>query len=212
MKLIVEEIDSKTKCIRQDRSIEVGSLLDLGTEFSSISVDDLRLMSFDLSPEQTTEIVSRFKIKLATKKSVLQLRALMSTDELSYKTHTRRELALMLRGSKPLAYFALYEGDRFEDICDQPFRKYVQSGRIVERRFRVGVAKEAVHYRAFTLPGEEWRAQSLRLLMQTCEKCCWSEGMERMQGALLGYTEEQTDEFIEKFFRPSEKDIKGQLS
>jgi hypothetical protein len=43
------------------------------------------------------------------------------------------------------------------------------------------------------------------LLKRTAEKAGWSEGFERMEGALLGYAEWQNDIYIEKFFKSSGK-------
>jgi hypothetical protein len=39
------------------------------------------------------------------------------------------------------------------------------------------------------------------LLKKTAQMCGWNEGFERMEGTLLGYTDEQNDIYIEMIYR-----------
>ena len=53
------------------------------------------------------------------------------------------------------------------------------------------------------VPHQEWRINAIALLMDSAAKCGWSEGFERVHGALLGYEDWQNDIFIEKIYRPT---------
>ena len=46
----------------------------------------------------------------------------------------------------------------------------------------------------------------MTLLMDNAAKSGWSEGLERMQGSLLGYEDWQNDIYIEKIFRPRQRE------
>ena len=49
----------------------------------------------------------------------------------------------------------------------------------------------------YALPEESWRINAYILLLKTSKKSGWSEGFERMEGSLLGYTDEQNDAYLE---------------
>jgi len=48
----------------------------------------------------------------------------------------------------------------------------------------------------YAVPSEVWRIDAYLLVMDILDQRCWSEGMERMQGRLLGYTDSQNDIYI----------------
>ena len=53
----------------------------------------------------------------------------------------------------------------------------------------------------YALPHQRWRIEAMLYLLDAGAKSGWSEGMERLQGMLLGYENWQNDIFIERLFR-----------
>jgi hypothetical protein len=119
--------------------------------------------------------------------------------QLPYLVHTNRELGLMLRGIKPLAYF-MYTVGTEPDICIRYWRmfdKHVALGRLIKRRVVEPVPAQAhmETYRLFyTLPGHEWRIDAMLMLLS--EPGAWSHERERRFGELLGYEDWQNDYWI----------------
>ncbi len=115
-----------------------------------------------------------------------------------YLVHTDRELELMLAGSKPLAHFYdVHPEEPSEDIIPaEAFAPYVAEGRFLTRAY-VELSNRAPpkgneHIRGtlhvfYARASEEWRIDAYILMQATSAKSGWSEGFERLQGALLGY-------------------------
>jgi hypothetical protein len=147
-----------------------------------------------------------FKIALETGTLPIRIRPWCRHDELPYKIHTGRELALMLKGTKPLAHFTgQYPPDaEVEEIPERLFDPYVGTGRFVKREHVVPSSSgrsgriRRVYY---ALPEEQWRIDAFILLLETAAKSGWSEGFERMEGALLGYEDWQNDIFIDRIYK-----------
>jgi len=137
----------------------------------------------------------------------LILRYRIAFDDLPYDTHTDREYDMMLRSEKPMAYFCFKDGLSFEDVCAQPFDRLVAEGRVNEFRFSIPSrdASTQYHYVVYTSPTETWRANCLEFLKRGMALSPWSEGLERMEGSLLGFTDEENDIFLERIFRPRAK-------
>jgi len=117
--------------------------------------------------------------------------------------HTGRELELMLAAKKPLACFS--EAERClpnEDIIPEvSFSPYVQEGILERLEFdldslvpdREGI-RNKIKYVLFALPGETWRAVAMRLLLtQYSLSGQWNETCERIEGKLLGYTDDENE-------------------
>lgn len=117
-----------------------------------------------------------------------------------YLIHTNRELGLMLRGLKPLAKFVDGEG-RYPDVVLRYLRMFdrqVVSGRLVRHDEFVTRREDRLHYIYFALPSEEWRIKAMVELM--AEQCRWSPDMERREGELLGYTAEQNQIWLSRYY------------
>src|SRR3954470_24183069 len=90
--------------------------------------------------------------------------------QLPYLVHTNRELGLMLRGTKPLAYFTDIVG-REPDICIRYWRmfdRHVAVGRLIRREMIEAVPNlPHLKYRSlfYTLPGHEWRIDAMLMLL-----------------------------------------------
>lgn len=116
--------------------------------------------------------------------------------QLPYLVHTNRELGLMLRGTKPLAYFMDLVG-REPDICIRYWRmfdRHVALGRLIKREViepcpnLPNLDSRKLFY---ALPGHEWRVDAMLTLLD--EPGAWSDDRERRFGELLGYEEWQID-------------------
>jgi hypothetical protein len=129
------------------------------------------------------------------------------TDELSYEIHTERELELMLQGKKPLAVFS---GTSFVDDDDntaRAFEKYVQEGLFVKHEVFDAWADKPViggrtalgyRIRLYAVTHEAWRIPAYLLFRRVLDKCQWNEALKRLEGWLLGYTDEQNEEWLAK--------------
>jgi hypothetical protein len=117
-------------------------------------------------------------------------------------SHTGRELELMLDGRKPLAMFYAGVGELpNEDLVpEERFAPFVASGQFVrgemteEGQHHAGVDRNVlVKYIFFAYKAEAWRIEAMKLLRRASGKSGWSETCERIEGSLLGYTDEEND-------------------
>jgi hypothetical protein len=119
--------------------------------------------------------------------------------DLPYLLHTNRELGLMLRGTKPLAYFVHVLGTEPECVLRyyRLFDRHVALGRFV-RREAFDTAPELpgrVQKRVlYSLPEQEWRIDAMLALVALPGS--WTRGRERKFGELLGYEEWQNDHWL----------------
>jgi hypothetical protein len=127
--------------------------------------------------------------------------------ELSYEIHTDRELEFMLKGIKPLAYFhdmIFDDHDMWEP--DEEFEQQVELGTFVKHEVRElcephmfdGHLVKGDWSRFYALRDEAWRIPAFMLLKRLMRKHPWSDAFERIEGTLLGYTDEQNDEWLAK--------------
>ncbi len=58
----------------------------------------------------------------------------------------------------------------------------------------------------YAMPAEAWRIDAYIAMMAAASKAGWSEGFERLEGTLLGCTEQQTDIHIETMLRSPHAD------
>ena len=98
--------------------------------------------------------------------------------------HTGIELPLMLAKKKPLAMFycSTFRGREYEGIPEEEFEPYVKSGQFVKDEFTVLASDPEV---------------SVREQLKTGGRAA-QEGIDRITGALLGYSEEEIDEYIKQ--------------
>ena len=125
--------------------------------------------------------------------------------------HTNRELELMLAGEKPLAQF----GDDISFLPDEQiipedaFSSYVASGqflraeREIEGSYSEKLGRNAkIRHVLFCIPDQAWRIHAMFLLKEQFYKTGkWNETLERIEGALLGYTEEENDSWCASRFK-----------
>lgn len=131
----------------------------------------------------------------------------MKTRNLSYELHDGRELELMLSGKKHLAFFY---GDADlppaqSGIPEDNFDEFVKGGRFCKDELIVTGAVDPrtgrpvrVRYVFYSTKGEQWRIPAMIMVMETMlrTKKRPDEGLDRLIGSLLGYTDAQNDEYI----------------
>ena len=131
----------------------------------------------------------------------------MNVTQRPYEFHTNRELEFMLSRGKPFAHFSdAYPAQACEDIIpEEAFAPYVASGVFAKREFVMPCAAppghpqvRGVRHVLYARANEAWRIDAWILIVFAAEKAGWNEGFERLEGALLGYEEWQTDIHIER--------------
>ena len=131
--------------------------------------------------------------------------------------HTGRELELMLSGQKSLAmFYAMAHELPWEALIpEEAFAPHVNAGRTLRQDIEfasTSLAGEAmaIKYVFYALPGEEWRTQLMIVLKRAFHSGRgWNETCERMEGTLLGYTNEENDIHCARAFKRSEPDEQG---
>ena len=130
--------------------------------------------------------------------------------DLAAANHTNRELELMLDGRKPLAVFCdeISVLPHEEIIPEERFRFYVESGLFVRDEaifnagFHAGLGRDAmVKYVLFATKDEAWRIPAFLLLRKVSMRAPrHTEELERIESALLGYTDEEIDAWCDHMF------------
>lgn len=128
------------------------------------------------------------------------------SDYLAKSIHTGRELELMLAGKKPLAVFYAEISELPDEafIPEDSFAPYVQGGLFVRSEIvevegfveKLGRRAE-IKYVFFARASEAWRIEAMLIVRKSFKnaKWRWNEALERIEGTLLGYTEEENDEW-----------------
>jgi hypothetical protein len=119
--------------------------------------------------------------------------------QLPYLVHTNRELGLMLRGTKPLAYFMEVVGREPEIYIRYwpMFDRHVAAGSLIKREVIEAIPqlpKLDSRRLFYALPGQEWRVDAMLTLLN--EAGFWSDDRERRFGELLGYEGWQIDYWL----------------
>lgn len=168
-RFVLETLDYATECPIEEVPFEVDDIGELCTIIDA-KVSEIVRFSYDLDPQVVGRLKARFKIAIDSGNRIGRLRGWHPLDDLPYKVHTNRELALMLKGSKPLAYFSGQYPDHpeVEEIPERLFDKHVAAGWFVKREYVVPIGnREAVvptdggevlgtRHVMYALPGNEW--------------------------------------------------------
>jgi len=167
---------------------------------------------FGLEPEDVRALVQSFQLDFPVGDWPVELHPGHPNDDLPYRVHTGRELALMLAGKKPLAVFVDEHPSSADErvIPERAFEPHVASGRLVKRENLTTqlVRGQAVGVRRvlYAVSQEAWRIEAYLLLWATAEKAGWNAGFERLQGSLLGYEDWQNDIHIQRCYLPGSGD------
>jgi hypothetical protein len=201
MQLVLEICDPKTECV--SRSIEF-SVTDVNALATLLQLDHFDSSAvYELDKTDIERLGNYVDIGIRGDAIIGRLRLRRGHDNLPYSIHTNRELDLMLRGIKPLASFVgqYPPHPSVEEVPERLFDPHVASGRFLKREYiELGDSSDAPRLRRvlYALAGEAWRMDAYILLLQTAKKTGWSEGFERMEGALLGYAEWQNDAHLQQ--------------
>ena len=127
--------------------------------------------------------------------------------------HTGKELDLMLAGKKPLALFgeekSLLPDESF--IPERKFSASVNAGVIIRDElllvggYSTRLKKEVeMLYVLYAIKTETWRIPAMmNLLTEFNTTGQWNETPERMQGKLLGYTDEENNVWCNRHIQGS---------
>lgn len=205
-RFVLEAIDPATGCVAYDTEVQ-----DLSKVCNVLDLDPADMEPgayYEFDAAEMALMMGALGIEYAAIGLPGALRPWSTIDQLPYKVHTNRELVMMLAGTKPLAVFDDAHPSRlppFEIIPENFYAPYVESGRFVMREVITPSTNPrrypGVRTVLYALSKEQWRIDAYLLLRQSL-KYGWSETCERMEGTLLGYTDEQNDIFIEMMYRP----------
>jgi hypothetical protein len=203
-RFVIEFVSPETGCICDDISFETADVTGLSKLVNGDASGFHPAGTYALDAVSLGEISSKLGISFGKYTGDARIRVWRITDELPYKVHTNRELALMLRGEKPLAVFCewLPSNPDFELIPERQFAPHVEARLLIAFEYVVDAAKgRRARYVLYARSGEEWRVPAYMLLKKTATKSGWNEGFERMEGSLLGYEDWQNDVYIEQVYR-----------
>ena len=163
---------------------------------------------YTLGSTELLAIDDQFGVRFEPDGRECRLARAHSVGDAPYLVHTGYELFLMLEGVKPFAKFTVeypIEADEFPE--EALFEPHVQSGMLIkkvmadepfEKPIRVSSGRifEGVRRVFYARRGEEWRIDAYNLLWRQLEHGPWNDTLERLEGSLLGYTDEQNDWWI----------------
>jgi hypothetical protein len=133
--------------------------------------------------------------------------------------HTGRELQMILSGTKPLSMFydhaepehgpSLIPEDEFDAYVTN--KRFAKGTKIYELALDPGTGRSHnVKYVLYALKGEEWRIPAMFVVLDTSFRMKeHEEAIDRLTGALLGYTDTEIDEFVAKSAYTATKAAKG---
>jgi len=212
---MLEAIDPSTECPVKNAGFSVTEdELSILCSILNTTPAEIGGAEYDLDANVVDDIIRRFAVGFDPRGLPVRLRPHLKSDDLPYRIHTGCELALMLAGTKPLAYFSgrYPSNPDVEEIPDRLFDPWVAKGHFVKREY-IELLRDAagrgwqrglgIRIVLYALREQAWRIEAFILLLNTAAKAGWNEGFERMQGSLLGYEEWQNDIFIEEIFRPA---------
>jgi hypothetical protein len=210
-RFVLQAIDPSTGCIVLDVAFEGGDWQELCSQIQLAFSDLNPSATYDLNKSDVDRIKKRFKIDFEPGTFDVTVRAWRPIDGLPYKVHTGRELALMLKGTKPLAVFVEdypLAPAHEEIIPESLFAPYVVSGRFLKREHITNYSDREASGRerklrvvCYAQPDQQWRIEAYLLLRKVGFSSGWSPGFERMEGTLLGYEDWQNEAYMEMIYR-----------
>ena len=132
---ILRAIDPATASVAQEARIEITDWKQLCCVMQMpLSEFDVHAV-YELDSESVSALVKHFNLDFDTDARTVELHSWHPNDNLPYRVHTGRELALMLAGTKPLAAFVDEHPSShgLYIIPEKEFEPLVAAGRIVKR-------------------------------------------------------------------------------
>jgi hypothetical protein len=142
-RFVLEAIDALTECPTIEASFEIDDVAELCSIIDPKATDIHASAVYELEGHEVEQIKAHFSVPFNAGSLAVRLRSWSPLDELPYKVHTGRELALMLNGTKPLAVFSgQYPANLdVEEIPERLFEPYVAAGRFVKREYVVPASR-----------------------------------------------------------------------
>lgn len=204
--LYYETLDPELRCVMTTTRVEAQSIEAVAKALDVDLAGYERSFALDLEAEDVAALRGVSTLGGVDQQAPARLRTPHRMDCLPYEIHTDRELRLMLNGAKPMAMFSRGPGERFADICGQPFHQFVAVGALLHGRFHL-LARQLNNtfatYDIFSLPGEQWRSEAMRMLVEDMHAGAWTLGHELLEGALLGYSAEQNRIYRDALLDPT---------
>ena len=132
---VLEAIDRATVSISHDVSFEIKDTAELCSVLD-IPVQEFQdNASYPLEASEVSKLKDHYKLEFESVGFDVWLRHRHRNDDLPYRVHTGRELAMMLAGTKPLAVFwdDHPKHDDLDNIPEREFEPHVRAGRIIKR-------------------------------------------------------------------------------
>lgn len=203
-RFVIEVWDTSLASIVDDRVIQVDGIQEV---LSLIGLDDVPEHPGWIecvTPDEFHRLTATFGMTLRyVDGNEITVRSWHWRDGLPYKSHTGRELPLMLQRRKPLAVFrtVICEGCDQGDFGEAQFDARVAEGLFVKRecvRAGMGNLKPGMSERMvlYARKGKEWRIDAYLLLCDMALGVQWNDGFERVEGALLGYHDWESDAYF----------------
>lgn len=203
---VLQAIDPETRCVAYETKIHDLAKFCQLVEFDPADLEPGACYAFDAA--EVARVMDACGVECKAGGLPGLLRPWCAIDQLPYKVHTDRELVMMLAGTKPLAVFSDEHPSArppYEIIPEDLYAPYVEAGRFVMREVIIPPSNPstdpATRIVLYALPTEQWRIDAYLLLRRTGYDFGWSEACERMEGTLLGYSNEQNDIYIEMIYR-----------
>ena len=206
---ILEAIDPNFGCSVLEAELHITDLAQLRTLLGVDALGDVELRGvYTIDAAELRAISGQYGVDFDPGERECRLSRAHAVRDAPYLVHTGYELFLMLEGVKPFAMFTIeYPGMAEEFPEEVLFEPYVLSGKIIKRvmadipfeepiRGPSGPVFEGVRQVLYSLPGEEWRCDAQLLLSRQLAHGPWNDTLERLEGSLLGYTDEQNDWWI----------------
>jgi hypothetical protein len=214
---VLEAIDSATASISDEVGFQIRDTAELCSVLGIAAKGFQANASYPLEAADVRKLKAHYGLNFDDNKFEVWLRRRNSNDDLPYKLHTGRELAMMLAKTKPLAAFTeempIPHGETV--IPEQEFEPHVRAGQVIKREHielpdpdslvthgqRIGLRRVL-----YALPGEEWRFDAYLQLWETAKRTSWTATLEREEGTLLGYEAWQNDVHMKGWKGPAPKD------
>ena len=195
MEYIIEEIDKYTgSWIRNTYIIDEFDILReiLGDKFFiRVCIHEIFFLNF----EEIHPVLENFSFDYHSDSNLFRIRKPIEYDRLSYQIHTGRELIMMNTREKPFSEFHSPIDADFDIFGGQKFEELHKKHGIFRDVMNIG----EVRYNFFYIEEEKWRCDAYIILIKMREKFGVSAHTEWMEGKLLGYSDAEMGEFLEKY-------------
>ncbi len=207
-RFILQAIDPSLGCPVLEMMLRVDDLDRLRAILGEEASDDAELRDiYSIGRDELRAIDNQYGVRFEPDGRECRLARAHSIRDAPYLIHTGFELFLMLEGVKPFAKFAVEYPAEVDEFPEEAlFEPHVQAGTLIKRvmiepfekpiRTSSGSVFEGLRQVFYARRGEEWRIDAYNLLRRQLAHGPWNDTLERLEGSLLGYTDQQNDWWI----------------